>query len=52
MFADKQLSQIYVRDERTGEVLAVINADGSILNPVGIAVVLNYGEPKQFVVKE
>lgn len=45
-------TQIIVQDERTKEILAVIEPDGRILNPSGIVVRLNYGEPCRFYVEE
>lgn len=44
--------QIIVQNEVTKEILAVIEPDGSVLNPSGIVVRFNYGEPHRFYVKE
>lgn len=52
MFTDPKLSQIIVRSETTGEVLAVINRDGSVLNPCEVSIGFNYGKPKTFILVE
>ena len=45
-------TQIVIQNEETKEILAVIEPDGRVLNPSGILVRFNYGEPKRFFVKE